>query len=225
MLIFCPIFRRSATFLTDAVETHQTRLGPVEKTDLSVILLTGGTSARMGRDKADLPFGPDTLLMFQLARIPPGIQIIVVGESHDSLPAVVFTRENPVGSGPVAAVAAGLEFVDSPCVVLLGVDTPFALPHLLSLELAPAVDALIPRDLMGKLQYLTGIYRTQSVRWALDRIGPPVGKSMRQLIGELPTVEHVQLTSGNAESFLDIDTPADLAAALEMLRRHPKVGP
>ena len=225
MLIFCPIFRRSATFLTDAVETHQTRLEPVEKTDLSVILLTGGTSRRMGRDKADLPFGPDTLLMFQLARIPLGIQIIVVGESHDSLPDVVFTRENPVGSGPVAAVAAGLEFVDSPCVVLLGVDTPFALPHLLSLELAPAVDALIPRDLKGKPQYLTGIYRTQSVRWALDRIGPPVGKSMRQLIGELLTVEHVQLTSGNAESFLDIDTPADLAAALEMLRRHPKVGP
>ena len=64
------------------METHQGRVHPVDKSDLSVVLLTGGTSRRMGTDKAQLEFGTDTLLMFQLAQIPRGISVIVVGETQ-----------------------------------------------------------------------------------------------------------------------------------------------
>ena len=62
----------------------------------------------MRTDKASVKLGNDTLLDFQLAQIPTGVPTIVVGEAVTTHPEVVFTREDPPGSGPVAAVSAGL---------------------------------------------------------------------------------------------------------------------
>jgi molybdenum cofactor guanylyltransferase len=197
----------------------------VDKSDLSVVLLTGGTSRRMGTDKAQLEFGTDTLLMFQLAQIPRGISVIVVGETQETVREVDFTRESPAGSGPVAAIAAGLDRVKSTEVALLAVDTPFAATHVLELELPIGSDAVIPQDQGGKPQFLAGVYRSKSLRTAMARLGSPAGKSMRELVAEIPEIEYVQLTQANAEFFLDIDTPEDLATARELLGKRPKVGP
>ncbi len=60
----------------------------------------------MGTDKASVKLGNDTLLDFQLAQIPSGVPTIVVGEAMAARPEVMFTREDPPGSGPVAAVSA-----------------------------------------------------------------------------------------------------------------------
>ncbi len=208
------------------VEGNPTSLMPVNKSDLSVILLTGGSSRRMGSDKASLDFGHDTLLKYQLGQIPHGFPVIVVGEHDDDAALEVrFTREDPPGSGPVAAIAAGLELVITSQALLLAVDAPFVLPQLLNLELGPNDNALIPRDQGGKVQYLAGIYRSDPLRCALERLGSPEGKSMRELISNLPNVELLALTVENAKYFIDVDTPADLATAREFMRKHPKVGP
>ncbi len=220
-----PDQRSAVPFFEQLVEGNPTSLMPVNKSDLSVILLTGGSSRRMGSDKASLDFGNDTLLKFQLDQIPHGFLVIVVGESIEAGPELMFTREDPPGSGPVAAIAAGMALVNSPVVLLLAVDAPFALPQLLDLDLAPHANALIPRDQGGKVQYLAGIYRTDPLRCALERLGSPEGKSMRELISNLPNVELLALTVENAKYFIDVDTPADLATAREFMSKHPKVDP
>ncbi len=207
------------------MDVYPTSLMPVNKSDLSVILLTGGLSRRMGSDKARLEFGHDTLLKFQLGQIPHGFPVIVVGEHDDAPLEVRFTREDPPGSGPVAAVAAGLELVITSKTLLLAVDAPFVLPQLLNLDLGPNDNALIPRDQGGKVQYLAGIYRTDPLRCALERLGSPEGKSMRELISNLPNVELLALTVENAKYFIDVDNPQDLATAREFMRKHPKLGP
>ena len=202
-----------------------TSLNPVNKPGVSVILLTGGSSRRMRTDKASVKLGNDTLLDFQLAQIPTGVPTIVVGETVTTHPEVVFTREDPPGSGPVAALSAGLALTRTSAVVLLAVDAPFALPHLLRLHLGPNDTALIPQDLMGKPQYLAGIYHSTALQAALDELGDSTNTSMRELITHLPEAKYFALTPENADYFMDLDTPEDLAAAQALLPPHPKVSP
>ena len=199
-----------------------TSLNPVNKPEVSVILLTGGSSRRMRTDKASVKLGNDTLLDFQLAQIPTGVPTIVVGETVTTHPEVVFTREDPPGSGPVAALSAGLALTRTSAVVLLAVDAPFALPHLLRLHLGPNDTALIPQDLMGKPQYLAGIYHSTALQAALDELGDSTNTSMRELITHLPEAKYFALTPENADYFMDLDTPEDLAAAQALLPPHLK---
>ena len=200
-------------------------LKPVHNPEISIILLTGGSSRRMGTDKASVKLGNDTLLDFQLAQIPSGVPTIVVGEAITNHPELFFIREDPPGSGPVAAVAAGMTLTRTPEVVLLAVDAPFALPQLLRLHLDPNDTAMIPQDLAGKPQYLAGLYLSTALKAALDHLGDPTNKSMRELVTHLPRTKYFALTPENADCFMDLDTPEDLTAAQASLPKHPKVDP
>ena len=211
--------------LTEVVDSCPTSLVTVDRDERSVILLTGGSSLRMGMDKASLEFGGDTLLAFTLKQIPSEIPVVVVGESVDTWPEVTYTREDPPGAGPVAAIASGMEAVTTPEVLILAVDTPFALPRLLGWELAANSQALIPRDPSGKSQYLAGLYRSDSLRLALGQLGVPDNKSMRELTSHLQSVEHHNLSPKDAHDFVDLDTLEDVATARKLLARHPKVMP
>jgi molybdopterin-guanine dinucleotide biosynthesis protein A len=187
----------------------------------SVILLTGGSSRRMGSDKASLVFGGDTLLAFHLEQIPSEFSVVVVGEPIGTWPEVTCTREDPPGAGPVAAIASGLEYVSTPMVLILAVDTPFAFPQLLRWELAQTSNALIPRDPSGKAQFLAGLYRSDPLRLALERLGSPENKSMRELTSHLPLIDYHELSPENAQDFMDLDTPEDLATARALLVSRP----
>ncbi len=98
---------------------------------VATIALCGGTSRRMGvPDKTALPFGEATILDSALAGLPTGL-VVCVGDPRplraptptvqvhgapapaapaDPLP-LVWTRETPVGGGPVAGIRAGLDAV------------------------------------------------------------------------------------------------------------------
>lgn len=225
MPIFCPTIPVSATLLTEIVDRYPTSLVTVDTSLPSVILLTGGSSRRMGSDKASLEFGNDTLLTFHLKRIPSEFPVVVVGESVDTWPEVTCTREDPPGAGPVAAIASGMEVVTTPVVLILAVDTPFAFPQLLRLELGPESHALIPRDPSGKAQYLAGLYRSDCLRRALERLGSPENKSMRELTSHLQSIDYHELSPESAQDFMDLDTPEDLATARALLVSRPKVMP
>jgi molybdopterin-guanine dinucleotide biosynthesis protein A len=223
--VVCPSIRESATLLSEIVDSYLTSLVTVDTHLLSVILLTGGSSRRMGGDKAGLEFGNDTLLTFHLKQIPREFPVVVVGEPIDNRLGVTCTREDPPGAGPVAAIASGMEAVTTPVVLVLAVDTPFALPQLLRLELGPESHALIPRDPSGKAQYLAGLYRSDSLRLALGRLGSPDNKSMRELTSHLQLIDYHELSPKDAQDFMDLDTPEDLATARELLASRPKVMP
>ena len=76
----------------------------------SAIVLCGGRSSRMGRDKATLSFGDETLL----ARVVRTAQmvvddVVVVGESDAVWPDGVQVVRDPVdGLGPLAGLVTGL---------------------------------------------------------------------------------------------------------------------
>ncbi len=176
------------------------------------IILAGGAAIRMGgRDKAELEVGGRRLLDVALAAIEGARRIVVVGPRRTAPREVLWTREEPAGGGPVAAVAAGLEEVRSLTVAILAVDLPFAQPGSVATLLEAArgqPDGAIAIDADGRDQPLLAVYAVDAIRAALTRVEDPAGASMRNLIHGL---EVARIGLGPAS--FDCDTWEQLVAA------------
>ena len=101
----------------------------------SAILLAGGQSTRMGRDKAALDFHGESLLRHQAEKLRRlGIEDLVIAGGKASLPGVRTVQDRFPGHGPLGGLHAGLEQIENPSALVLPVDTPLV-PEVLLLEL------------------------------------------------------------------------------------------
>jgi molybdopterin-guanine dinucleotide biosynthesis protein A len=177
----------------------------------TALVLCGGASRRLGRDKLAEPLGDATVLDMTLAGLPDAWPVVAVGPHRHTLRAVTWTLEQPAGGGPLAGIAAGLALVRTDLVVVLAGDMPFA-----GVAAAALVDALsgnhrwaavAARDEAGQENPLLVAYRTDLVRAALpDRTTDGRARTLLQAL------EHGTLEVTAAVS-LDVDTPDRLAAA------------
>lgn len=187
----------------------------------SVLILTGGTSKRMGRDKASVDVGGRTLLECVCDQVPENFPLLIAGDPTPV--SATYIREEPVGSGPVAAVAAALPHVHTPVLYVIAVDTPFGVSWLLDQQLPEGVDAVIPRSIEMREHYLCAAYRTDSLRHAISQLETAENASMRALIEKLGRVSIVDSPSTDklrsTEVLLDVNSPADLDAARAIAAR------
>lgn len=181
----------------------------------SVVILTGGTSRRMGQDKATLNFGGTSLVEFVVGLVPFGMNVVMVGKPG-KLP-VIHVREDPIGGGPVAALHAALPHIPSASFCVIAVDTPFGLPWLLQQQLTLGQEALIPLNAQGRPHYLCAEYNSVSFAHAINRLGGSQNASMKDLVSMFTEVEYLDNphteTLTSTEVLLDINTPADLVRA------------
>jgi molybdenum cofactor guanylyltransferase len=187
----------------------------------SAIVLTGGTSRRFGSDKSQALLANHSLLDEILLALPAGLQVVVVGPEKKRLVRVVsMTQEAPAFGGPVAGIAAGLEIVETELVAIIATDMPFVVPILLQLinQLSEEFDAVMPVDPTGFRQPLSAIYRAKSLRKAIESLGEPQGKSMRNLVALLK-VREVSILDGLENQLLDVDTQADLDRAVAISKQ------
>ena len=144
--------------------------------EVTVVVLCGGTSRRLGGgDKTREPLGGSTVLDHLLDGLPDW-PVVCVGESRETVRPVAWTREDPPGGGPVAALAAALPLVAGDVVVALAGDMPFAGAAVRGLvaavRAAPVLDAALAADGSGRAQPLLAAYRTA----ALLRCPPRAGR-------------------------------------------------
>lgn len=179
-----------------------------------LVVLSGGASRRLGRDKATTHVGGQRLLDRLLAQVPAAVPVVVVGPAVDGLPrAVDVTREDPPGCGPLAAIAAGVARLEGPLVGVLAADMPFAVPlvadALSRLAADPDSDAVVPVDAEGHPQLLCAAYRGAALRRALDACTPLVGRPVRALLGRLRVMEW----PASSDDLVDVDTGERLRLA------------
>jgi molybdopterin-guanine dinucleotide biosynthesis protein A len=188
------------------------------------IVLAGGGGTRLGGvDKAEVTLGGQTLLDHTLLALDQADRIVVVGPARAGLErperrVIVSAREDPPGGGPVAALAAGLDFVSHEVVVVLACDMPFfdaAAAARLVDGLGPS-DGVIFVDGSGRRQYLAAAYRRAALLTALQQVGPVEGAAMRRLVDRLTIRELL----ADPETTLDCDTWDDIHRSRRILEER-----
>ncbi|MFC5187404.1 NTP transferase domain-containing protein [Actinomadura harenae] len=180
------------------------------------VLLAGGLARRMGGvDKPALEVGGTPLLVLTARAVEAAGRVVVAGPPHPGLPDATYVREDPPGSGPVPALRAGFAEVRAPWTVLLAADLPFLRPEHVDVLLGAArradADGAVFVDDEGRLQWLTGVWRTESLRRALDGYG---GQRLRGVLrGLRPLAVAVRAGAGERPPWFDCDTPEALAEA------------
>lgn len=178
--------------------------------EFDAIILAGGRGSRLGGlRKPELALDGRRLVDLALAAAAGARRVVVVGDAE--VPdGVSHTREDPPYGGPVAAVEAGISFLDahSPWTLVLASDLPeveAAVHALLSVEPGDDEDGLCLTGPDGRLQWLLGYYRTDALRARLADRGDPPLTAMYRLLAPL------RLRGIAAEPGLtaDIDTPDD----------------
>lgn len=187
----------------------------------------------MGRDKASLPFGDETMLartMRLVAESVPREQIVLAAAADQILPplpwAATIIRDRAADQGPLPALIDGLAalpanvsaaFVtacDAPLLASAFVETLFA-------AMEPGVDAAVPSD--GERLYpLNSVYQLSCIaalRAAFDAGQLSLQGALRMpgfRLKELP-VEQLRNVDVELRSLVNCNTPEEYQAALALL--------
>ena len=174
------------------------------------LVLAGGAARRLGGvDKPALVLAGRSLLDRVLLAAMGADLTVVVGPERSVERPVVWTREDPAGDGPAAALAAGLAHVTADLVVLLAADLPFVTAEAVADLVGRVGDedgAVVRVD--GRPQWLCSAWRTAVVTEAV-RGRNLAGSSLRGVLEDL-RVSWVDAAPGG--TWRDCDTPEDLAA-------------
>lgn len=188
---------------------------------LTGLVLCGGDSVRLGRDKALAPVGGAALVDRVVTRLRPVCATVLLavgddpGRLADRADGVVL--DDPPGAGPLAGIAAGLAAAPAELVAVCGVDHPDIAPSLLVElgSLAQGRDAAVP-VVDGWPQTLHAVW----ARRALPAVRRCLAEGRRSVRGALRALDWVaaerdvwQPHDPGARFAADVDTPAQLAAA------------
>lgn len=133
-----------------------------EGLQVSLAILAGGRSSRMGQDKADLSWRGKTFLQWQIEKgIALGLKdILVAGYRGSRCPFPVIPDRFP-GRGPLAGMEACLRQANYPDCLVLSVDTPLVpvnvLKRLLCVHAAQNAPATLLRH-RGREEPLIAVY-------------------------------------------------------------------
>lgn len=186
---------------------------------LAGVVLAGGASRRMGRDKATLTvpgrFGDLTLVEHLVSvlgqRCDPVFVVAAQGQALPDLPAQVLRDEVP-GLGPLPAVGLGLRAAadaGAARAFVCAVDMPFLTPELID-ELAGsaaegAVDIVLARA--DRDHYLAGVYRTELAA-AVDALVAGGERRVRALVD---TADVRRIVLADAAPLANLNSPDDVA--------------
>jgi len=192
---------------------------------LSGIILCGGRSRRMGRPKALLPFGPQTLLERMTGLLGQACgELVIVAAAEQELPplppGVRVVYDSQVARGPLEGLRAGLASLSEDCqsVYLTGCDAPLLRPALVRqvARLLGAHQAAAPR-IAGYLQPLSAVYRLD-VLPIIERLLAGEHRALVDLLRSIDTraVDPHELIGADPQlqSFRNLNTPDDYLAAL-----------
>jgi molybdopterin-guanine dinucleotide biosynthesis protein A len=204
---------------------------------LSGIVLAGGRSLRMGRNKAGLPFGGKSLICWVVHRIASICrEVFIVAQNaadYRDCGATVVVDRWP-GAGPLGGLATGLEFVVTPHAAVVACDLPFVEAALLAGLAGRAGsewDAVVP-TVGGSAQPLCAIY-TRGAGQTAAALMQKGGRSLHELLATpklrvcYVAEDTLRAWDPALRSFENINTPEDyerakahLAESAPDARRH-----
>ncbi len=185
----------------------------------AAILLAGGYSSRMGRDKAELEFDGRRLIELQLSKLlQAGVAEIVISGYAKPLAGTVFVPDVYPHRGPLSGIHAGLLAIHRPSALVLAVDTPLVPVSLLK-ELVSSHEGgarVVSHD--GSLEPLIGIYdRSLAPACETALLGP--SSSMHRFLREIGCSELPY--QGDPTLLMNCNTPEEYRLACSRLTEAP----
>jgi molybdopterin-guanine dinucleotide biosynthesis protein A len=184
------------------------------------VVLAGGASRRMGRDKAALrlpgSFDNRTLVeqvVFVVGqRCDPVFVIAATGQTLPELSARVLRDEVP-GLGPLPATGRGLRAAaeaGAQWAFVCAVDMPLLTVDFIDALAVPSVrlrcDVVLPWD--GRDHYLAGLYRTALT----ERVDALVAAGERRMGALVDLVDTHRIVLSDPQPLANLNSPADLLA-------------
>ena len=192
------------------------------KPDVTALVLAGGKSSRMGRDKTKLELSGRTMIERACAfGASLGCPVLVASgypEHFDALPdGVRAVPDDAPGCGPLGGLCAGLSAMETEFALVWAVDMPF-----LSERAAERLrDAIGEADacvylLDGKPEPMFALYRKSCLAPARERLS----RGEFRLRGLLHEVSLVTLAPDDPALFVNLNTPAEFEQARRQVERH-----
>ena len=198
----------------------------------TAVILAGGMSRRLGRNKALEPFQGEPLIRRVIASMRQvGDSIIVVVNEPEradelDLPADVATAvDRYPGMGPLGGILTGLVTAPTEWATFCACDMPFLNPQLyqLLLSLRDGYDAVVP-VVDGRPEPTHAVYSRACVEPIRERIAAKDLK-ISSFFGEvrvcLVPEEQIRRTDPELLSFFNVNTQEDLTTASSIVARTP----
>lgn len=196
------------------------RAGVVPLTGATLILLAGGRSTRMGRDKASLRVGEGTLVEWIVRRLGPSFsETLVCGGSAPGARGVPDRRPD---AGPLAGIEAGLLAMRTEAAFVLACDMPRVSERLATLLLERLADHDIAMPRVGEMDQPACAAYARRVTTRLTEYLGGGGRRVSAFIATLDVLRVDERALADAgvslEELVDLDTPAAYDAFVASLR-------
>jgi len=188
---------------------------------LTGLVLAGGASRRMGRDKALLKLGSRSLIevvVEQVSLVCDEVLIISCDLEPYSHLGVGVVQDAFPGVGVLGGLHAGLRAASNELTLAVGCDMPFLNPQLLRAFAAWAegFDVALLRCGEDEIEPLHGAYR----RTCIPAMEDAIRAGQRRILSFFPhvrvryvTPDEVASVDPDLDSFRNVNTPEDWAAA------------
>ena len=191
--------------------------------DCTAIIMAGGDSQRMGRDKANVVLDGQTLLQSVITTMQllfPQV-IVSVRQPRAGIDLPQVCDEQPDG-GPLAGLTASLGKIDTPWAFMVACDMPFIVPELVELLAGYRLQhqAVVP-VVHGHPQPLAAFYAASCLAPLRASLAAQQ-KSLRSVLKQLDVryVDEAEMLEADPRlrSFFDLDTLQDVEAAMNGVR-------
>lgn len=187
----------------------------------AAILLAGGQSRRMGRDKALLPFGSEAVserLYGILSACASEVVVVRDPRRGFPVPGARLVGDRHPGRGPLEAIATGLEAIACERAVVVACDMPFVDREIIErlTRIDPEAALVIPRTERG-LEPLLAVY-ARPLAPAMRQLLEAGERRIQAILSLAPACEVPAWTlDPTLKAFWNLNRPEDYRAALEEL--------
>ena len=195
----------------------------------SVVILAGGQSRRMGRDKRALPWLPapdgsnQTLLQHLVATVAPLTDdVVLVANDDPGVDGVRIVGDLYPGAGSLGGIYSGLAAAAHELAFIAAADMPFLNPKLIRALAGRAAGsgAVVPVT-EGRPEPMHAVYRKTLLQPARQRIERRELK-VAPIFDAVPTVwvaeDELRRLDPDLRSFWNLNTPDDYTQALALAR-------
>jgi molybdopterin-guanine dinucleotide biosynthesis protein A len=199
-------------------------------TPVSIAILAGGESSRMGQDKGLLHLLGIPLIervLLQVDGLSDKVMLVTNQPDEYRRFGVRMRTDARPGTGPLGGVYSALHYATHDCILVLSCDMPFVSRPLLEymLSVAPGWDAVVPR--LGdseRIEPLRAVYSKnciEAILTALDAGRRRVVSFFESVNVRYVEIDDIERFDPGAGTFFNINTPADLTAARDLAVGYP----